>query len=136
MKIIKPRQNANLECNSDHENKCLYHGSQHTLVFCLKCSNLYFNIYVLFIEVFASKWQFLLKPHIKICRITKVTQNNTGMYTEESSQQTFKMDGSFERTYQNHHAQNIRYNRPEIIFYMITWRVHYDSNHAMMPTTQ
>ena len=39
--------------------------------------------------------------------ITKVTQNNTGMYTQESSQQTFEIpnnnfDIKFEKAYQNH----------------------------------
>ena len=42
--------------------------------------------------------------------ITNVTQNNTGMYTKESSRQTFKktnnnLDGRFEWAYQNHNDE-------------------------------
>ena len=42
--------------------------------------------------------------------ITNVTQNNTGMYTKESSQQTFKIpnnnfDVRFEKAYQNHNNE-------------------------------
>ena len=42
--------------------------------------------------------------------ITKITQNNTGMYTKESSQQTFKisnnnLDVRFEKAHQNHNNE-------------------------------
>ena len=48
-----------------------------------------------------------LSPSQLLLKITKVTQNNTGMYTTESSQQTNKipnnnLDVRFERAYQNH----------------------------------
>ena len=41
-----------------------------------------------------------------VTEITKVTQNNTGMYTKETSQQTFKIpnnnfDVRFEKAYRN-----------------------------------
>ena len=41
---------------------------------------------------------------------TKVTQNNTGLFTKDSSQQTFKvpnnnLDIRFERAYQNHNNE-------------------------------
>ena len=45
--------------------------------------------------------------------ITKVTQNNTAMYTQESSQQTFEipnnnLDVKFEKAYQNHNNEILR----------------------------
>ena len=45
--------------------------------------------------------------------ITKVTQNNTGMYTQGSSQQTFEipndnLDVKFERVNQNHNNEILR----------------------------
>ena len=50
-----------------------------------------------------------------VTEITKVTQNNTGMYTQGSSQQTFEisnnnLDVKFEKAYQNH---NNEIPRPE-----------------------
>ena len=48
----------------------------------------------------------------------KVTQNNTGMYTNESSQWNFKIpnnnfDAIFDNAYQNHNCQTIKYYRPD-----------------------
>ena len=45
--------------------------------------------------------------------ITEVTQNNTGMYTQGSSQQTFEipknnLDVKFEKAYQNHNNEILR----------------------------
>ena len=47
--------------------------------------------------------------------ITKVTQNNTGMYTKGSSQQTFgipnnNLDVKFEKAYQNHNNETVQTN--------------------------
>ena len=49
----------------------------------------------------------------KFIQITKVTQTNTGMYTEESSQETFKIlnvrfDVRFEKAYQIHNNKTIQ----------------------------
>ena len=48
-----------------------------------------------------------------VTEITKVTQNNTGMYTQGSSQQTFEipndnLDVKLEKAYQNHNNEILR----------------------------
>ena len=48
-----------------------------------------------------------------VTEITNVIQNNTGMYTKESSQQTFRipnnnLDIRFEQAYQNHNNEIVQ----------------------------
>ena len=51
--------------------------------------------------------------HVNTSIITKVTQNNTGMYTHGSYQQTFEtpnnnLDVKFDKAYQNHNNEILR----------------------------
>ena len=58
--------------------------------------------------------------------ITKVTQNNTGMYIKESSQQTFEipnnnLDVKFEKAYQNHNNEILRTRKENKINHNLSW---------------
>ena len=63
----------------------------------------------------AQAWGFIANTALgaNTIKITKVTQNNTGLYTKESSQQTFEkpnnnLDVKFEKAYQNHNNEILR----------------------------
>ena len=72
-----------------------------------------------YLDIVLSPWQLeLLKPlcdqiikmNLIIAEVTKVTQNNTDMYTQGSSQQTFEipnnnLDVKFQKAYQNHNNE-------------------------------
>ena len=81
-----------------------------------------FNSYHLFIQ-----YMYYDSSNIPCdLHITDVTQNKTGMYTKESSQQTFRipnmhLDVKFERAYHNHNNEILQTRKENMISNNLWW---------------
>ena len=71
------------------------------------------NLMILMHRTHFQQYQVTSAVISPMTEITKVSHNNTGMYTKDSSQQTFKIshnnfDVRFERAYQNHNNEIVQ----------------------------
>ena len=95
------------ECNIVAKFNCLDVLSSHTDIDTKNCNTFYPNEIYIYTQTSCDTI------------ITKVTQNNTGIYTKESSQQTFEIPKNnlnvrFEWAYQNHNNEILQIRKNKI----------------------